>query len=81
MSRPITDGLGLAELRRRSAPGECALCGEPARPRADNDESRRKRATHTYVTCGAPECVTAYHRLYGRDRRRRARNQREAVNA
>lgn len=57
----MSAGMGLAELRARSAPGTCPFCGE----------SRAKyRGRGRYpLTCGAPECRTAYHRCWRRDAR------------
>lgn len=72
-------GLGLAELIKRAAVGECPFCGDPARPRASNEAAaRRRKGGDFYVTCDEPECKAAYYRYYGRDRRERERREKQA---
>lgn len=62
--------IGLAEMRKRTPPGLCHLCGAPAKP----IRSKRSKRTH-FNTCGAVECLeTGYQRLYRRDYRRRELN-------
>lgn len=51
--------MGLRELIARSKPTECPFCGEP----------RAAKRTKPHLTCGAPECATAYQRLWKRDMR------------
>lgn len=52
---------GWQEMRARSAPGECPLCGEPL---AAWDGTGRKP-----VTCGGEICRRAWHRYWRRDQR------------
>ena len=69
--------IGLEQLRAATPPGICPFCGSPAKRRSQSDTARQKRRKfgrpEHFGSCGEPECVKAYHRLYGRDRRRRER--------
>jgi hypothetical protein len=47
---------GLELMRDRTPEGQCPFCLDPLK-------GRRRRH------CGEPECETAYHRMYQRDRR------------
>ena len=62
--------LGLAELTAKAAPHECPFCGEAQKVRTGCGRDP--------ATCGSPECRTAWHRYYGRDRRRREREAKQA---
>jgi uncharacterized Zn finger protein (UPF0148 family) len=68
--------MGLAELRARSRPDECPFCGYPKAQRAG-------KVGRPPLTCGEPECRTAYQRHYKRDERtarfRREENARQRV--
>jgi hypothetical protein len=55
----VMRGLGLRALVAAAKPGECPFCGEP----------RAKGRTKPHLTCGAPECRSAYHRYWKRDLR------------
>lgn len=63
--------IGLAELRRRSQPGECICCGEPAKPKSSSSLAvRRRRAAGRrdwFDTCSAPECRAVWFRYWRRD--------------
>ena len=63
-SRPNC-GIGLTELVERSRPDECPFCGEP---RMANPTGRKA------LTCGDEVCRRAYHRYYGRTRRREVKS-------
>lgn len=69
---------GLKEMVASAAPGCCAFCGEPARPRAQTVWAKAKRrqmkSSEFGLTCGEPECATAYMRCYQRDYRGTSRD-------
>lgn len=62
-TRQHTAGMGLAELRAKTPPGECPFCGEPI---------QQEHITKKHQTCGDEICRSAYHRFYKRDQRRKA---------
>lgn len=55
--------LGLVEMVARSKSDECPFCGDP----------RKTGTTKPHLTCGQPECKTAYHRHHKRDLRAKER--------
>ena len=59
-------GLGLAELRERTAENECPFCGDPIAVRIGKNG-------RPPMSCGDEICRAAYHRFYARDRRRKER--------
>lgn len=57
-------------MRAAAEPGECPFCGDPCRRRADGANAKRRRKNGDFfVTCGEPECATAYMRCWRRDAR------------
>lgn len=55
--RPPVLGPTLGDMAKDTPPGRCPLCG---------DATRRFKHGGFARYCGAPECATAYQRLYKR---------------
>lgn len=69
---------GLKEMVATATPGCCVFCDEPALQRAQTPWAKAKRrqmkSREFGLTCGEPECATAYMRCYQRDYRGTARD-------
>lgn len=69
---------GLKEMLATAEPNCCPFCGEPCKKRVQTAfaiAKRRQKGSGEYeMTCGEPECFTAYQRCYHRDYRGTARD-------
>jgi hypothetical protein len=69
---------GLKEMVATADYGCCAFCGDPAKRRVQTVWAKAKRkqmkSSEFGITCGEPECTTAYMRCYQRDYRGTARD-------
>ena len=77
--KPVKENLhlpGLREMLATSQEGECPFCGDAAKRRVMTPMAIAKRAqqktkaqrSNWFLTCGEPECLSAYHRCHNRDR-------------